>query len=516
MLLSIDQSTYKTSAFIFNREGILLAQSESAFSQIYPKPSWVEHDPNEIWNATLSAIKKALFHAKITPFELCSIGITNQRETTVLWNKITGEPVYNAIVWQCRRSEMYCKNIHKANKANWIQEKTGLRIDAYFSATKIQWLIKNNPNIQQLANEKKLYFGTMDTWLIWKLSGHKIHATDHTNASRTLLYNIKKQAWDPELLCYFQFDQTLLPTIQASASFFGLTDKDVFWGASIPITGVAGDQQAALFGHQCIQKGMTKNTYGTGCFLLMYLGKNYPFIQKRTITAFEPFEDSVHKTDSSPSQSHQHLLTSMACDSKGQPAYCLEGSIFSAGSAIQWLRDAMGFIDSVEVSSEIASSIQDTQGVYMVPAFTGLGAPYWDMQARGIITGLTQGSGKNEIIRATLESIAYQTHDLVLLMEELSGIKIPQLHVDGGACQNDFLMQFQSDILNRSVHRSHYIESTAIGAVLLAGIGAHIWDHDSLPSQFPSYSSIFSPKMLPLAINAHIKGWKKAIQKTQK
>ncbi|MGB0494744.1 MAG: glycerol kinase GlpK [Kangiellaceae bacterium] len=490
MILSIDQGTTGSTVFIFNQSGDVVSRAYNEFTQIYPQPSWVEHDAEEIWDVTLNTIKSALNEASLTAKDLTCIGITNQRETSVLWDKRSGKPVHNAIVWQCRRSSEICERIKSEGKEAWIRNKTGLVVDAYFSASKIKWLYENNPEIKKLADEDNLAFGTIDTWLIWKLTGGESHTTDHTNASRTMLYNIVEKTWDAELLAYFEINPSILPSIQSSASNFGTTSKTIFFDAEIPITGVAGDQQSALFGRQCIQAGQVKNTYGTGCFLLMYLGKT-------------------------PQISDSGLLTTIACDQKGDPVYALEGSVFNAGSAVQWLRDELCLIESAQQTESIALSIEDTKGVYLIPAFTGLGAPYWDMNARATITGLTRGAGKKEIIRATLESIAYQSKDVVDLMERVSGTKIKQLQVDGGACQNDFILQFQSDILNTEIHRPKHIESTAIGAALLAGIGARIWKPERLPKALLEKDVIFNPRMTATKIQESIKGWAKAIRQAQ-
>ncbi len=490
LILSIDQGTTGTTIFIFNKQGDVVSKAYQEFTQIYPQPSWVEHDAEEIWAVTLETIQLALNKAKIKATELTCIGITNQRETTVLWDKTTGKPVHNAIVWQCRRSSEICERIKSEGKGSWIKQKTGLVTDAYFSATKIKWLFDNRPEVKELAEQGKLAFGTIDTWLIWKLTAGKSHVTDHTNASRTMLYNIIEQSWDNELLDYFGFNQSILPSIQSSASNFGITSKSIFFNANIPITGVAGDQQSALFGRQCTQLGQVKNTYGTGCFLLMYIG------EKAKI-------------------SDAGLLTTIACDAHGAPAYALEGSVFNAGSAVQWLRDEMCLIESASETEAIALSIEDAKGVYLVPAFTGLGAPYWDMNARGVITGLTRGAGKKEIVRAALEAIAYQTKDLVDLMEKVSGIKIKQLQVDGGACQNNFLMQFQADILDTKIHRPKQIESTVIGVALLAGIGAGVWNAEQLPSALLEKDVTFEPAMEDSTRDKNIVGWKKAIRQAQ-
>ncbi|SFC81646.1 glycerol kinase GlpK [Pseudoalteromonas denitrificans] len=490
MILAIDQGTTGTTVVIYNLQGQFLAKSHNEFSQIYPHPSWVEHDAEEIWQNTLSTIKQVLIKTDTSYHAITCIGITNQRETTVLWDKTTGKPVHNAIVWQCRRSTDICNKIKKSGKSDWIQQKTGLVVDAYFSATKIKWLFENSPEVNTLAEQDKLAFGTIDSWLIWKLTGGQHHVTDHTNASRTMLYNIHDQTWDQELLSYFSLPKSILPTIQNSASCFGKTCKTLFSGNAIPITGVAGDQQSALFGQRCINSGQVKNTYGTGCFMLMYTGNN----------------NSISKNG---------LLTTIACNEKGQPAYALEGSVFIAGAAIQWLRDQLQLITHASETEHIANSIQDTQGVYFVPAFTGLGAPHWDMDARGAITGLTRGSGKNEIIRATLESIAYQTYDVLTLMQSESGISIKSMHVDGGACNNAFLMQFQADLLNIELVRPENIESTALGAILLAGIGANIWSHNAIPKNIYKVDEIFTTTMQFTQRKKLIRGWNKAIEQVK-
>ncbi|MFT6733917.1 MAG: glycerol kinase [Polaribacter sp.] len=490
MILSIDQGTTGTTVFIFDHQGQVVVKSYNEFTQIYPRPSWVEHDAEEIWRITLKTIRQALNLANIKATDLSCIGITNQRETTVLWDKRTGKPVHNAIVWQCRRSSKICEKIKSEDKESWFRIKTGLVVDAYFSATKIKWLFDNKPEIRKLADENHLAFGTIDTWLIWNLTNGKSHKTDHTNASRTMLYNIIDKSWDNDLLEYFGFNPSMLPSIQTSASSFGHTSESIFFNAKIPITGVAGDQQSALFGRQCTQLGQVKNTYGTGCFLLMYIGET-------------------------PKISDEGLLTTIACDTKGDPVYALEGSVFNAGSTVQWLRDELCMIESASQTESIALSIENTKNVYLVPAFTGLGAPYWDMNARGVITGLTRGAGKKEIVRAALESIAYQSKDVVDLMEHVSGIKIEQLQVDGGACQNNFLMQFQADILNTEIYRPKQVESTAVGAALLAGIGGGIWQPNQLPNAMLEKDLIFKPTMSITSRREKVAGWKNAIQKAR-
>jgi len=490
MILAIDQGTTGTTIVIYDQNGVLKGKAYNEFTQIYPKASWVEHDAYEIWLSTLLSIKQALESAKLTHEDIKCIGITNQRETTVLWNKQTGKPVHNAIVWQCRRSADICEKIKIEGKSNWIQEKTGLVVDAYFSATKIKWLFEHNPEIKALAEQGNLAFGTIDSWLIWQLTGGQSHVTDHTNASRTMLYNINTKEWDQDLLTYFDVPSSILPKIQNSASYFGKADKQLFSGIEIPITGVAGDQQAALFGQRCINPGQVKNTYGTGCFMLMYTGHTNYF-------------------------SKNGLLTTIACDEKGQSAYALEGSVFIAGAAVQWLRDQLQLITKASETQAIAQSIKDTQGVYFVPAFTGLGAPHWDMNAKGAIIGLTRGAGKNEIIRAALEAIAYQTFDVLQLMQSESNINITSMHVDGGACENNFLMQFQADLLDIELVRPVNIESTALGAILLAGLGANIWQPDTLPNNICKVDQIFNSKVEEQYRNRLINGWNKAVEQVK-
>ncbi len=490
MILAIDQGTTGSTVLVFDPNGNIQSKAYSEFSQIYPKASWVEHDPMEIWQVTLATIKKAIAFAGLSAKDIRAIGITNQRETCLLWDRTTGKPVHNAIVWQCRRSAEICGNIKAHGKAQWIKDKTGLVVDAYFSATKVRWLFDTYPEIAQQAKVGKLAFGTIDSWLIWQLSGGKAHVTDHTNASRTMLYNIHQQSWDQELLAFFDIPQAILPSIQDSASHFASTDPALFEGAEIAITGVAGDQQAALFGQGNTSEGQMKNTYGTGCFMLMHTG------------------DKAVSSDNG-------LLTTMACDENGAPAYALEGSVFMAGAAVQWLRDELQIIDNAQQTQAIAESIEDTAGVYVVPAFTGLGAPHWDMQARGAILGLTRGAGRKHIVRATLESIAYQVNDVLTLMAQESNVRPLTLKVDGGACANDFLMQFQADILGVEVLRPTNIESTAIGAALLAGIGCNLWQAQHLPQQFRQVDKTFAPNMNNDVKEQKLQGWQQAVNQVK-
>jgi len=486
MILSIDQGTTGTTAFVFDTSGRLIGRSYSEFPQYYPRPGWVEHDAEEIWQVTLRVCAAALQRAAVSPADISAIGITNQRETAVLWDRETGEPVYRAIVWQCRRSAAICDQLRAAGKADWIRRKTGLVLDAYFSASKLQWLFREDPNLQRRAQAGELCFGTIDSWLIWKMSGGRAHLTDHSNACRTLLYDIDNHTWDPELLALFDCPAAMLPEIQNSAGHFALTDPAVFLGAAVPIAGVAGDQQAALFGQGCVHPGTVKNTYGTGCFMLALAGAARP-------------------------DTPEGLLTTVACDHRGQPAYAIEGSVFNGGAAVQWLRDDLGLIQQAADSEQIAHSVPDTRGVYMVPAFSGLGAPHWDAQARGSIFGLTRGAGRAEIVRATLESIAYQSHELAELMGDALGMRLPCLRVDGGASANNFLMQFQADITSLRVERPRQIESTAVGAALLAGLGSGIWQPDALPESLREIEQDFLPQMSADRRATLLSGWSRAV-----
>jgi len=488
MILAIDQGTTGTTIRITNHEGQQVGGAYREFGQIYPQPGWVEHDPTEIWQVTKQAIIEAVADAGAEFSDLSCIGITNQRETTLVWNKETGEPLHNAIVWQCRRSADICHQLKKSGKEQWLQQKTGLLVDAYFSATKLQWLFNNNPEIKNLAEQGLLAFGTIDTWLIWQLSHGKAHLTDHTNASRTLLYNIHQQTWDDELLAFFDIPKSILPTIKNSAGHFCLTDKESFLGTEIPITGVAGDQQAALFGQGCTKAGMVKNTYGTGCFMLMFTAEQ-AYISK------------------------QGLLTTIACNADGKPAYALEGSVFIAGAAVQWLRDQLQIITNAAESQALAQSVDSNNGVYFVPAFSGLGAPHWDMQATGEITGLTQGCNKAHITRATLEAIAYQSYDVLSLMQSEAKVEITNIKVDGGAAENDFLMQFQTDILAVPLTRPDNIESTVKGATILAALGQNIWQSTNLPQILLTENTKFIHKIAETVRQLLISGWHKAINK---
>ena len=486
MILSIDQGTTGTTAFVFDTSGALCGRSYSEFPQYYPQPGWVEHNASEIWDVTLRVCAAALERAGIAASDLTAIGITNQRETTVLWDRETGEPVCPAIVWQCRRSAELCTELERAGRAEWLREKTGLVLDAYFSASKLQWLFREQPELLARAEAGELCFGTVDSWLIWKMSGGRAHLTDHSNASRTLLYNLERRSWDPELLALFGCPESILPEILPSAGHFANTDPEVFLGAEIPICGVAGDQQAALFGQGCTYPGSVKNTYGTGCFMLAYAGDERPEVPRG-------------------------LLTTIACAADGSPAFALEGAVFNAGSAVQWLRDELGLIQQASETETIAHRVPDTGGVYLVPAFSGLGAPHWDPNARGTVCGLTRGSGKAELVRATLESIAYQSDELVQLMAEALGVPISHIRADGGASANNFLMQFQADISRTRVERPQQIESTAVGAALLAGIGAGIWCPGALPGCLQEIERDFVPRMEERRRDSLVAGWHRAV-----
>jgi glycerol kinase len=482
-VLSIDEGTTSARAILYDENTDVQAQSQHEFTQIYPKPGWVEHNPKEIWQAQLATIKDTL--SNINPKQVSAIGVTNQRETTVVWNKQTGVPIYNAIVWQCRRTAELVESITPDIRV-MIKEKTGLIPDSYFSAPKVKWILENIPGAQGKADQGDLLFGTIDSYLIYRLTGGQVHSTDPSNASRTLLYNIHTGDWDPELLELFNIPDSMLPEVKPSSTLHGYTDPGIL-GYEIPITGVAGDQQAALFGHQATKPGDSKCTYGTGNFLLMNTG-NKPV-------------------------SSENLLSTVAWSIDGETTYALEGSIFTTGAAVQWLRDGLGIIESAEETETHANSIPDNEGVYMVPAFTGLGAPHWDQNARGTITGLTRGTNRAHIARAALESIAYQTYDLIDSMQRDSGYTLNRLRVDGGATQNKFLMQFQSDLLNIPINRPNNIEATARGASYLAGLAIDLWEPSDLPD-LQTESTTFTPNMSQIKREKLLEGWKKALKKT--
>ena len=448
-MMALDQGTTSSRCILFNKAGEIISVAQQEFKQIYPQPGWVEHDPLEIWASQLSVAIAAMGKAGVTASQIQGIGITNQRETTVVWNRHTGLPVYNAIVWQCRRTSEYIDQLKAEGYDSIIRKKTGLIADAYFSGSKIKWILDHVEGAREAAEQGDLLFGTIDTWLIWKLTGGTVHVTDYTNASRTMLYNIHDLCWDDELLQIMQIPKAMLPDVKPSSCVYGYTNDGIL-GGQIPISGAAGDQQAALFGQCCFNPGEAKNTYGTGCFMLMNTG----------------FEAVLSKNG---------LLTTIAASDDDKVRYALEGSIFMAGAAIQWLRDEMQLISSSKESEDCALAVKDSNGVYVVPAFTGLGAPHWDQYARGTVVGLTRGVNKNHFVRATLESLAYQTYDVLKAMEMDSGIKLSALKVDGGASANNFLMQFQSDVLDTRVERPECVETTALGAAYLAGIAVGYW-----------------------------------------
>ncbi|EPY2307676.1 glycerol kinase GlpK [Clostridium sporogenes] len=487
-IMSLDQGTTSSRCIIFNKKGEVVSVAQKEFTQIYPKAGWVEHDPLEIWGKQAGVAGEALNIARISPEQIAGIGITNQRETTVVWNKRTGMPVYNAIVWQCRRTAGYCDELREKNIDKTIKEKTGLMLDAYFSATKIKWILDNVEGARELAEKGDLLFGNIDTWLIWNMTKGKVHVTDYTNASRTMLFNIHELKWDEELLEIFDIPKSMLPEVKPSSCVYGETDEILF-GVSIPISGDAGDQQAALFGQTCFNAGMAKNTYGTGCFLLMNTG-----------------EKAV--------DSKNGLLTTIAVGIDGKVEYALEGSVFIGGAVIQWLRDELRMVKTAQETEKYATAVEDNNGVYLVPAFVGIGAPYWDSYARGTILGLTRGAKKEHIIRAALESMAYQTHDVLKAMEDDSGIELKALKVDGGACQNNFLMQFQSDILGVQVDRPEVVETTALGAAYLAGLAVGYWKDRNEVSQNWAISKSFDPAMEDEKKEKLIKGWHKAVTKS--
>ncbi|GAX88465.1 glycerol kinase GlpK [Effusibacillus lacus] len=487
-VLALDQGTTSSRAILFNKSREIVGVAQKEFTQIYPQPGWVEHDPMEIWGTQSGVAREVLETTGIRPQEVAAIGITNQRETTVVWDKNTGKPVYNAIVWQDRRTAGICDDLKTRGLESYIRDNTGLVVDAYFSGTKVKWILDNVGGAREKAERGDLLFGTVDTWLIWNLTRGKVHVTDYSNASRTMLYNIKELNWDEKLLDELGIPASMLPEVKPSSELYGVTDEHTFGGAQIPIAGVAGDQQAALFGQTCFKPGQAKNTYGTGCFMLMNTG------EKRVA-------------------SKSGLLTTIAWGIDGKVEYALEGSIFIAGAAIQWLRDGLKMIDSAADSEHYARKVEDSGGVYVVPAFAGLGAPYWDMYARGAIFGLTRGTSKDQLIRATLESLAYQTKDVLGAMESDSGIQLQALRVDGGAVANNLLMQFQADILGVKVERPKVTETTALGAAYLAGIAVGFWNQSDLADN-SQLDATFEPHMEEATREKLYKGWKKAVKRT--
>lgn len=488
--MSLDQGTTSSRAIIFNKEGQVECVAQQEFKQIFPKSGWVEHNPKEIWSSILSVIAKILSENNIKPNQIAGVGITNQRETTVVWDKHTGEPVYNAIVWQSRQTSSICEELKEAGHEQLFREKTGLLIDAYFSGTKVKWILDHVEGAREKAERGDLLFGTIDTWIIWKLTDGAVHVTDYSNASRTLMYNIFDLKWDEELLEILGVPASMLPEVRSSSEVYGTIDQSHFFGHSVPIAGNAGDQQAALFGQACYEKGMVKNTYGTGCFMLMNTG-----------------DEAV--------RSEHGLLTTIAWGIDGKVHYALEGSIFVAGSAIQWLRDGLRLIRNTAESESYAAKVKGSDGVYVVPAFVGLGTPYWDSDVRGAVFGLTRGTSKEHFIRATLESLAYQTRDVLTAMSSDAQLSIKTLRVDGGAVKNNFLMQFQSDILNMPVERSAVNETTALGAAFLAGLAVGFWENTEALQNCRKLDRQFEVAMPDQQREGLYKGWQKAVKAAQ-
>ena len=485
-IMSLDQGTTSSRCILFDKAGNICATAQKEFRQIFPQPGWVEHDAMEIWRTTLEVSKNAMEKLNVEASDIAAIGITNQRETTVIWDRATGEPIFNAIVWQCRRTSDMIDKLVAEGHGDKIRSKTGLVPDAYFSGSKIAWLLNNVPGARERAERGELAFGTIDTWLIWNLTGGKVHVTDQTNASRTMIYNIHDLCWDKELLELLDIPESLLPEVKPSSHVYGKTEYELL-GGEIPISGAAGDQQCAMFGQCCFEPGQMKNTYGTGCFLLMNTGRE-------------------------PVASNNGLVTTIAVGYEDHVEYALEGSIFVAGAAIQWLRDQIDVLTNAKESYQYAMSVKDTAGAYVVPAFTGLGAPYWKQHARGAVVGVTRGFARAHLVRATLESLAYQTYDICKAMEQDSGIPIADLKVDGGACANDFLMQFQSDILDCGVQRPKCIETTALGAAYLAGLAVGYWESlDDIRTNW-AIDKVFAPDMAEDERAKKLKGWHKAVK----
>lgn len=485
-IMALDLGTTSCRCIIFDKNGRICSAAQKEFTQYFPQPGWVEHDAEEIWATQTGLMYEAMSKIDITINEIAGIGITNQRETTVLWDKETGRPVHKAIVWQCRRTAGYCDELKKLGMAEFFRSKTGLVLDAYFSATKLRWLLDNVTGARERAEKGELLFGTVDSWIIWKLTGGKAHVTDYSNASRTMLFNIHTLKWDEEILRVLKIPQQILPEVKPSSHVYGYTDSKLF-GREVPIAGAGGDQQCALFGQTCFERGEVKNTYGTGGFMLM-------------------------NTGTAPVNSHNGLVTTIAWGVDDKVEYALEGSIFVAGAAVQWLRDELGLIRDAAESEVLAKSVPDANGCYVVPAFVGLGAPYWDQYARGAIVGLTRGVNRNHIVRATLESIAYQVNDVLMAMQEDSGMPITSLRVDGGACDNDFLMQFQADILNTSVVRPYCIETTAMGAAYLAGLAVGYWRSKDEILANHVIAAEFKPQMGQAKRESLLQGWHNAVK----
>lgn len=487
-IMALDQGTTSSRCILFDRQGNICAVAQKEFQQIYPHPGWVEHDPMEIWSSQLSVAAETLGKVGATADDIASIGITNQRETTIVWNRKTGVPVYNAIVWQCRRTAERIDQLRMDGMEDYVHKTTGLVADAYFSASKVAWILEQVEGAKEEAEAGNLLFGTVDTWLIWNLTKGMVHATDYTNASRTMMFDIHNLQWSRKILEYFDIPESMLPEVYPSCFVYGKTDQNVL-GGRIPIAGVAGDQQAALFGQCCFDEGEVKNTYGTGCFLLMNIG------EKAVL-------------------SENGLLTTIAAGADGKVTYTLEGSIFVAGAAIQWLRDELRIIENAQESEKLALSVEDANGMYVVPAFTGIGAPYWDSYARGTIVGITRGCNKEHLVRAVLESMAYQTYDILKVMERESGVKLKSLKVDGGASMNNFLMQFQADILQVDTLRPECVETTALGAAYLAGISVGYWKDTAEIRRNWKLSRTFHAEMDAKKRRTLIRGWKKAVERS--
>ena len=485
-IMALDAGTTSNRCILFNEQGEMCSVAQKEFTQYFPQPGWVEHDANEIWSTQIEVAQRAMANIGATAADIAAIGITNQRETTIVWDKETGEPICHAIVWQCRRTSAYCDELKEKGLVEEFRSKTGLVIDAYFSGTKLRWILENVPGVRARAERGELLFGTVETWLIWKLTGGKAHVTDYSNASRTMLFNINTLRWDDEILAELDIPKCMLPEVRPSSCIYGEALAQYF-GAPIPIAGAAGDQQAALFGQTCFRPGEAKNTYGTGCFMLMNTGDKPVF-------------------------SENGLVTTIAWGLNGQVTYALEGSIFVAGAAIQWLRDEMRLIDSSPDSEYMATKVPDTNGCYVVPAFTGLGAPHWDQYARGIIVGLTRGVNKYHIIRATLDSLCYQTNDVLRAMEADSGIRLAALKVDGGACANNYLMQTQADIINAPVQRPRCVETTAMGAAYLAGLAVGYWASKEDVVKNWAIDRTFAPNIGAEEREKRIHGWNKALR----
>ena len=487
-VIALDQGTTSSRAIVFDRGGNIVSLAQYPFAQIYPQPGWVEHDPMVILESQFHSLCEAFQKSGLSPTDIAGIGITNQRETTIVWDKHTGQPICHAIVWQCRRTAEEAEALKKEGLEESFQKKTGLIIDPYFSATKLQWILRHMPKAQERAEKGELLFGTVDTWLIWKLTKGRVHVTDYSNASRTMLFNINTLDWDDEILQKLNIPRCMLPEVKPSSCIYGESDTE-FFGGPIKIAGAGGDQQCALFGQTCFESGEAKNTYGTGCFMLMNTGEKPVF-------------------------SKNGLLTTIAWGIDGKVDYALEGSVYVAGAAIQWLRDELRIIDSSADSEYFATRVKNTNGCYVVPAFTGLGAPYWDPFARGVITGLTRGVNKYHIIRATLESLAFQTNDVLKAMEKDSGIHLTALKVDGGACKNDFLMQFQSDIIDAPVHRPKCVETTAMGAAYLAGLATGFWKDKEDVKKNWQIDKVFRSEMETSEREKEIRGWNQAVKST--